>query len=236
LYKTLLQKGTFDNLWDSHPPFQIDGNFGGTAGVAEMLLQSHEGFIAPLAALPQAWKSGSFRGLVARGNFEIDAVWENGQAKTLDILSKVGGDCGVFYPNIGKATITSADGKKVSYTKENDDIIRFATTKGAVYHIFSIPKHSTIATPTGLQIVKRDPNAIALIWDKNPDVFGYNVYVAFDQSPVYEKVASNLKDNRFIFKHPKLSSAIRYTIKVTAIDKGGRESQGVRLYEFGIVN
>jgi hypothetical protein len=236
LYKTLLQKGTFDNLWDSHPPFQIDGNFGGTAGVAEILLQSHEGYISPLAALPQAWKSGSFRGLVARGNFEIDAVWKNGQAKTLDIRSKVGGDCRVFYPNIGKATITSADGKKVSYIKENDDLIRFATTKGAVYHIFSIPEHSTIATPRGLQIVKRDPNAIALIWDKNPDVFGYNVYVAFDQSPVYEKVASNLKDNRFIFKHPKLSSAIRYTIKVTAIDKCGRESQGVRLYEFGVVN
>ena len=88
----------------------------------------------------------------------------------------------------------------------------------------------------GLQIVKRDPNAITLIWDKNPDVFGYNVYVAFDQSPVYEKVANNLRDNRFIIKQPKLSSGVRYTIKVTATDKGGRESQGTMVYEFGIRN
>jgi hypothetical protein len=75
-----------------------------------------------------------------------------------------------------------------------------------------------------------------LIWDKNPYVFGYNVYVAFDQSPVYEKVASNLTDNRFVFKHPKLLSSIRYTIKVTATNKEGRESQGTMVYEFGIVN
>ena len=236
LYKTLLQKGTFDNLWDSHPPFQIDGNFGGTAGVAEMMLQSHEGYIAPLAALPRAWESGSFSGLVARGNFEVSAKWKKGQAIAIEIRSKAGEKCGIFYPNIGKAKITSTAGKKVNYTKESDDLIRFSTTKGAVYHIVSIPEHSNIATPMGLQIVKRNPNAITLIWDKNPDVFGYNVYVAFDQSPVYEKVASNLRDNRFIFKQPKLSSGVRYTIKVTEIDKGGRESQGTMIYEFGIVN
>jgi alpha-L-fucosidase 2 len=174
--------------------------------------------------------------LVARGNFEVSAKWKNGQAKSFDIRSKAGEKCSIFYPNIGKAIITSTAGKKVNYTKESDNLIRFSTTKGAVYHIDSIPEHSTIATPTGLQIVKRDPNAITLIWDKNPDVFGYNVYVAFDQSPVYEKVASNLTDNRFVFKHPKLLSSIRYTIKVTATDKGGRESQGTMVYEFGIVN
>lgn len=135
LYKTLLQKGTFDNLWDSHPPFQIDGNFGGTAGVAEMLLQSHEGYIAPLAALPKAWKSGNYRGLVARGNFEIDAVWKNGQAISFDIRSKVGGNCSIFYPNIGKAIITTAEGKKILFTKQNDNLIQFSSTKGSGYHI-----------------------------------------------------------------------------------------------------
>lgn len=97
LYGNLLKNGTMDNLWDTHPPFQIDGNFGGTAGITEMLMQSHMGFIQLLPALPKAWENGSVNGLCAKGNFEVSISWQNNQLTEATIVSNAGEPCVLKY-------------------------------------------------------------------------------------------------------------------------------------------
>jgi alpha-L-fucosidase 2 len=90
--------GTYPNLFDAHPPFQIDGNFGCTSGVAEMFLQSHDGFVYVLPALPDAWKQGSVSGLKSRGGFSFDISWKDGKINKLVVHSALGGNCRLRLP------------------------------------------------------------------------------------------------------------------------------------------
>lgn len=118
LFGNLLKNGTNDNLWDSHPPFQIDGNFGGTAGITEMLLQSHMGFIQLLPALPAVWHEGSFTGVRARGNFSIDMKWKDNNLTQAVVHSGSGGVCHLHYKG-EKLSFNTESGKSyiITYTK-----------------------------------------------------------------------------------------------------------------------
>jgi alpha-L-fucosidase 2 len=149
--------GTYPNLFDAHPPFQIDGNFGATAGITEMLLQSHDGQLSLLPALPTAWKNGQVSGIKARGNFTVAISWKDGKILQGKIISNLGGKCRIRTNEPVKLVGSGAAGKagdnglltvygKPPYQKDpaarlqevNDArgyIIEFKTEKGKAYRI-----------------------------------------------------------------------------------------------------
>jgi alpha-L-fucosidase 2 len=120
--------GTYPNLFCAHPPFQIDGNFGGTSGMGEMMLQSHDGVLNILPAIPDDWQEGTLTGMKARGGFEVDITWKNKQVTQLIIRSALGGKCKIKVPN----SIKLVGGGLLLPMKETG-FFEFSTVKNGVY-------------------------------------------------------------------------------------------------------
>lgn len=122
LYGNLLKNGTNDNLWDTHPPFQIDGNFGGTAGVTEMLIQCHAGFIHVLPALPDVWHEGKLTGIRVRGNFIVDIEWRDNNLERLILYSGSGENCILKYKGM-TMNLSTEKGKRYEIVVKDKSLV-----------------------------------------------------------------------------------------------------------------
>ena len=210
-----LRSSTLENLWDTHAPFQIDGNFGATSGMAEMLLQSHTGYIAPLPALPDAWKDGQVSGLVTRGNFEVSMKWKEKNLETLSFLSNVGGDLVVDYPNI-EASIIKINGKEVQASRLKDNRIQLATQKGDVITFENFP-----GRVTRLSALRKDSVTAELDFNT---VEGASHYVIRRESKDENSQTPSVREfitnqTHFIDRSIDSSHAYTYTVKAMLRDR-----------------
>ncbi len=227
LFDSLIRERTAYNLWNIGPPFQIDGSFGATAGVSEMLLQSHEGYIEPLAALPSAWQNGSYSGLVARGNFEVAATWKDGVATVIEITSNSGGKASVYYPSITGATITDSDGNTVSFTTDGADLISFNTELGKTYTVSGFTSVTKPAAPADFTYTENISGGFDFSWSSSGGATSYNIYAAKGNASAYTLIA-NTTSTSYTYTPSAADKDIRTTYAVTAV--GDRESDRALAY------
>ena len=219
LLQNLLKKRTHPNLWDVHPPFQIDGNFGATAGITEMLLQSHGGFISLLPALPEKWKTVKFKGLKARGNFEVSLTYADGVINECEIISGKGEHVTLYYGGATDKLEVKSEGKKIP-VKTDGDKIYFSTDKGRTYMVTGFEKRVNRLIASDFTATWQE-NGIKLEW-KN-DGREYDVFRAKDSESGYTLIGKSGNGEFFDEDFSEKNKArLTYKIVISGGDKNGK--------------
>ena len=219
LLQNLLKTRTHPNLWDVHPPFQIDGNFGATAGMTEMLLQSHGGYISLLPSIPKEWKNLKFKGLKARGNFEISLDYKDGIIENCEIISYKGEPITLYYGGeIDEITVYSS-GEEIP-VKRIDGKVSFDTAAGETYRLSGFKKRVNRLIARDLT-AKWQKNCVKLEW-KN-DENEYDVFRATESETQYTFIGKS-KSGEFTDREYSENKKARLTYKLllSGSDKKGR--------------
>ena len=219
LLQNLLRERTYPNLWDVHPPFQIDGNFGATAGMTEMVLQSHEGYISLLPSVPDSWNNISFKGLKARGNFTVDCDFVDGTVKYCCIKSESGGTLKLRYAGFDNTEVV-CDGKAVNI-KRDGCFVTLETQKGKEYIFNGFKKINRQDTVTEL-VSCYTQNGVNLKW-KFDIGNRFAIWRAVNNDSDYTLLGFS-ENGEFVDKDYNDTHRARLTYKVTAINDGVEDS------------
>lgn len=207
MVSSILNGSTLFNLFDTHTPFQIDGNFGATAGMTEMLLQSQGNSVELLPAVPSMWKQGSVNGLRARGGITVDINWANNSLTNAEVTSDVDNDnLSVSYPNIADMVLYDSQNNVVEFTSEDKDTITFATKKDEKYTIVSQQNDLAVQSATAYKsenkitkvelnfndTVPKSISAYYAVYDNNKKLVGVNKAIGNDIS---DKITLTAPDN-----------------------------------------
>ena len=230
LIQNLFKGGIYPNLWDTHAPFQIDGNFGYTSGVSEMLLQSNMGYLNLLPAIPDVWADGSVDGLIARGNFEVDMDWAKTSLTKAEILSKNGGECEIGYPGIAKAKIVDSKGAEVTVEKVSEDRIKFNTTKGETYTMTEISERP-VKAPANASAIYKDNTAI-VTFDAVANAEKYVVYASTDGT-TYNKVGEVEGTE---YKAEDFAEGTTYKVAAVVEGKEGEKTSKITPEQLAVTN
>ena len=212
LLQNLLKERTYPNLWDVHPPFQIDGNFGATSGMTEMVLQSHEGYVSLLPALPDNWNNISFKGLKARGNFTVDCDYKNGVIELLNIKSECGGILKLRYEGFADATV-KCDGNVIPIKREGF-FVEIDTQAGNTYEISGFKSVDKRNVATQFTAVWQKEGA-KLSWQGTANK--YAIYRAAGNDSDYTFVGET-NDSVFVDVDYNEQNKARLTYKVVCAD------------------
>lgn len=222
LLGNLLKQRTHPNLWDVHPPFQIDGNFGAVAGITEMLMQSHGGYISLFPALPKAWRTVSFKGLKARGNFTVSAKCCDGEIVSCEINSIVGGLLTLYVGKAKNVVVTDmVSGDLVAVTR-NGNKISFETERGQSYSIVGFDRVEDIVIPKNAR-GEWTTNGMLLSWGACAE--RYAIYRATGDDKDY-KLLGETTETSFVDPEYTSEHKTRATYKIVAAKAHSSVSKG----------